>query len=192
MFKKCTKCFEEKPYNDFPKASSGKGDFYGLRSQCKKCHSKANILWHKNNYKKSKENHDKWIKENLDKVKAYSKKWIFENKEKHAETNRQWKKNNASRNSANSSRKRAAQLSATPAWLSAIQLAQIQEIYDIALAVSVQTGIKHHVDHVHPLQGNNFSGLHVPWNMQILTAKENIIKKNKIPMHENSLFWGAM
>jgi len=192
MFKKCTKCSEEKPHNEFPKASSGKGDLYGLRSQCKKCHSQTNLLWHKNNYVKSKENHDKWLKENSNKVKEYSKKWISENTEKHAETNKNWKKNNASRNSANSSRKRAAQLNATPLWLSAIQLAQIQEFYDVASAKSVQTGIKYHVDHIHPLQGDGFSGLHVPWNMQILTAKENIAKKNKIPAQEVNLFWGAL
>jgi DNA-directed RNA polymerase subunit RPC12/RpoP len=39
-----------------------------------------------------------------------------------------------------------------------------------------------HVDHVHPLNGANFSGLHVPWNLQYLPAAENIRKRNRLDL----------
>lgn len=77
-------------------------------------------------------------------------------------------------------KRRAMKMNATPEWLTAIHLAQMQEFYDIAIARTTQTGIPYHVDHIHPLKGRNFRGLHVPWNLQVLTASENISKGHRL------------
>jgi len=70
-------------------------------------------------------------------------------------------------------KRRARILQATLSWLTEDHWAQIKAIYE-----SCPEGFQ--VDHIVPLQGENVSGLHVPWNLQHLTAYENRKKKNKI------------
>jgi 5-methylcytosine-specific restriction endonuclease McrA len=71
-------------------------------------------------------------------------------------------------------------INATPAWLTKEDHVQIQELYEIAQAFKLYTGQQYHVDHIVPLQGKNVCGLHVPWNLQVLEASENIRKSNKL------------
>lgn len=69
---------------------------------------------------------------------------------------------------------------ATPSWLTAEDKVAIRSIYKKARELTASTGISFHVDHIHPLNGKNFSGLHVPWNLQVLRATENMKKSNKL------------
>lgn len=52
----------------------------------------------------------------------------------------------------------------------------IKAIYAEARALTLRTGIQHHVDHVIPLLGATVCGLHVHNNLRIITAEENMRK----------------
>jgi RNA polymerase sigma factor (sigma-70 family) len=60
------------------------------------------------------------------------------------------------------------------------QREKIAEIYALAKAKTESTGIIHHVDHIHPVSKG---GRHVPENLRVITATENLKKSNKGP-HE--------
>lgn len=69
---------------------------------------------------------------------------------------------------------------ATPKWLSVEQKLEIRLKYRLAIELSRRTGVRHAVDHIVPLQGDMVCGLHVPWNLDVVTQEENLKKSNKL------------
>ena len=53
----------------------------------------------------------------------------------------------------------------------------ILSIYKECARITEETGVPHHVDHIHPISKG---GKHHPDNLQILTATENIRKRDKL------------
>jgi hypothetical protein len=104
---------------------------------------------------------------------AYSKQMAAANLEKHNAKNRAWRYQNKGYYAGEAAKRRATKLQATPAWLTVEQIQSIQDFY-----LSCPKGF--HVDHIVPLKGKEVRGLHVPWNLQILPASDNISKGNRI------------
>lgn len=69
---------------------------------------------------------------------------------------------------------------ATPPWLTHRQKTEIRELYKIAITMSKTTGERYVVDHIIPLQGETVCGLHVPWNLRVITQEENLAKSNRL------------
>jgi hypothetical protein len=142
----------------------------------------------------------RYAEKHKDKVSSAIKKWNSEHKEKMLEaakrhyekikSNDEFKKLNASKvrewASKNphkvleqSARKRATKLKRVPCWLTDSDFKEIKQIYLNAKERSDKEGKKYHVDHIIPLRGKYVSGLHVPSNLRILLAEENLVKSNK-------------
>lgn len=98
---------------------------------------------------------------------------------------KQWHKNSYQRNKASfvekRKRRKLAQINATPKWLTAEQIKQMQAVYIQSEVVTRETGVKHNVDHLYPIKGKTVCGLHVPWNLVVILATENNRKNNRHP-----------
>lgn len=105
--------------------------------------------------------------------------WVSRNKKKFQARYREWDRANQHKKNARTAKYRSIKLSRTPHWLTDKHYAEMAAMYKIAKQQAKITGVPHHVDHIVPLQGENVSGLHVPWNLQVITATENMSKGNK-------------
>jgi len=75
---------------------------------------------------------------------------------------------------------------ATPPWLTHKQKSEIRQLYQIAITMSKTTGEQYVVDHIVPLQSHKVCGLHVPWNLRVITQEENLKKSNKLVAHSDA------
>jgi hypothetical protein len=69
---------------------------------------------------------------------------------------------------------------ATPKWLTRRQKGEIRQLYQIAMTMTQTTGEQYVVDHIVPLRSEFVCGLHVPWNLRVITREENLIKSNQL------------
>jgi 5-methylcytosine-specific restriction endonuclease McrA len=67
----------------------------------------------------------------------------------------------------------------TPKWLSNVDKLKIKCLYQVAAMYSRESDEAWHVDHIVPLQGENVSGLHVPWNLRVIPGTDNMRKNNR-------------
>lgn len=104
----------------------------------------------------------KWREENPDKVRIQ--------RAGYGAVVSEWRKKNPGKYTAQSAKRRSAKLRATPAWA---DMNAITSIYQRAASLNMT------VDHIVPLQGRNVCGLHVEYNLQLLTKLENSRKNNR-------------
>lgn len=69
---------------------------------------------------------------------------------------------------------------ATPPWITAEQKLAMRKLYLEAQKLTKLTGERYVVDHIIPLISDSVCGLHVPWNLRVITQEENLKKSNKL------------
>lgn len=167
----CPICEEKKPrtLEFFSKKTQNKGD--GLNTYCKECEAR-----------KHKERYAKKIKdpEYRKKLNEYNLRYYYENPERYKERTKRWRQGTGrAKSRATVQNYRAKKSKASPPWLSDSQYNEMRVIYLKARKLEKKTGKKYHVDHIAPLRGETICGLHVPWNLEPLTAAANISKANR-------------
>ena len=113
-----------------------------------------------------------WRKNNAEARRA----WEQKNKDKRRSQISAWRSANGDKRRSYQAKRRANRLRATPKWACE---AAIRQVYKRAKALTAETGVEHHVDHVIPLQGDNVCGLHVANNLEPIAASKNAAKHNK-------------
>lgn len=77
-------------------------------------------------------------------------------------------------------RRRAAMRKAVPCWYGELDALVWSEASDLVDIRSTMTGIEWHADHMIPLKAITASGLHTWNNCQVIPARLNMFKKNKL------------
>lgn len=194
--KKCTICGDLKEIVQF---SVRKKPRPGINSVCKICDAARAAKWRASNRERHRAAGASYRARFPDRVKETMRRWYEKNADYKKTAAREWRRLNSAKIACSRQQKKQQILAgnrlreerlrlATPDWLDQPQKREIMACYVLAQAQSDVLGEKYDVDHVIPLKGRNFSGLHVPWNLQVLHGRKNRQKKNSTPTADEHLF----
>jgi hypothetical protein len=128
---------------------------------------------------KKRDRDAKYRKENRENCRATILAWNAKNTEKVKLYAAKTKAKNKGNVNAHTVKRRLAKINRTPSWLTDDDNWMIQQAYELAALRTKMLGFSWHVDHVLPLQGELVSGLHTPYNLQVIPWFENVCKSNR-------------
>jgi hypothetical protein len=120
-----------------------------------------------------------WKAANPERADQLLKTWRKNNQDKIRDQVSAWREANPGKTASYNAIRRSIQSQRTPKWLTKEQRAQIEKYYAEAIRLTQTLGELYTVDHIVPLRGRTVSGLHVPWNLQVMKGSENFQKNNK-------------
>lgn len=172
----CRVCFIAKPLLEYP---NHKTYVDGKETRCKSCLSEYRKAKWRSNLEASRNYGRTYKSKNRDLISRKNKEYVLNNSEKRKQTMKEYRQRTKPMQAEYVRRRQAALLQRTPKWLSEADIWMMQEAYELASIRTKLFGFSWHVDHKIPLQGKVVSGLHTPYNLQVIPAKENIAKLNR-------------
>jgi len=160
--KACLACRAFKPFNAFYKAKTSKD---GRMNLCIACDKARTQKYREANREKERVRNRDYGRRNAHAVRARVKRWRKENPGKDRELRRM---------------REIQKINACPPWArKGIVRKQIQAHYLHAEWLENTIDTPFHVDHIVPLCSDFVCGLHVPANLTVLEASQNIEKNNR-------------
>ena len=172
---RCSCCGEEKTTDYFYKKSDRPR---GYQSFCKNCAGNVVKKHREDNRDRYKELERKRYAQNPERRIQSVLKSQDKNRETFNSYRRSYNKLNRAKVTSWDKAKRLRRENRVPVWLTDKHKKEIQDYYWLAQDLKKVTGEDYHVDHIVPLNGKNISGLHVPWNLQVLPSDINMRKSN--------------
>ena len=126
----------------------------------------------------------KYRAENPVSVRISTARWREGNKGKTAHYNRHYRELNRESCMARNKARRAAKANAIPKWYGELDTLVMEEAYSLCLIRTAETGINWHMDHMIPLRADAVCGLHVWNNIQVIPARMNLAKRNRLQLTE--------
>jgi hypothetical protein len=159
MEKECRKCLQIKPLDMFYRDRKNR---CGRMHECIDCNKLLRAAYREANRDKERERNRTYHSQNPEIVRNRVKRWRAANPGKQR---------------AKARMREAQKLNACPPWAKNAQVKrEILSHYLHAQWLETVTGIAMHVDHIVPLQNDFVCGLHVPANLMVLSADDNVSK----------------
>lgn len=121
---------------------------------------------------------NKYREDNIERLREWDREYAKRNTTKRKENTLKWRKENPEKNLTQKSRRRALKRNAFPSWVSKNQELEIERVYALAKWMTQAIDASFHVDHIFPMISDFMRGLHVPENLIVLSAKDNLCKNN--------------
>lgn len=156
---------------------------FAKNGECVECAPIRYKRFEKNNKEKFTEYRAKSYKKHEDKKRAYAKAYREANPEKTKEAVKKYRKANQSHFTRLQMEREKKIQQACPPWMTKADKDWMDDIYKTSKQIKDQYGVDTAVDHIIPIKGKTVCGLHVPWNLRVVTRSYNSQKLNNIEEH---------